>query len=213
MAGSDGSNGTLPRVLLLDDEVRFLRACKRAFHGEDCTLIGVAKAGEALTILAGPQQLDCALIDITLPGLRDGFDVASEAKRLRPGLPIAILTGSTEAVDINRAADELYIYIAKGGTEALESVRRFIRRSSGRETLDDRRIRIVTAYCHEHHLTMRHRDVLTLRLQHKSTEAIAEELAISQSTVRSLELQIRERREVKDLGEILAILDQRIASE
>ncbi len=41
MGGSDGSNGTLPRVLLLDNDVRLIRTLKADVDATECDPLGV----------------------------------------------------------------------------------------------------------------------------------------------------------------------------
>lgn len=43
--------------------------------------------------------VDMVLLDINLPGDKDGFDICRELRRIRPGLPIIMLTARTEEID------------------------------------------------------------------------------------------------------------------
>jgi CheY-like chemotaxis protein len=59
-------------------------------------------AEEAVALLAGGAQADLLFSDIVMPGRLSGVDLAHEARRLRPGLPVVLMTGYSE--DVARAA-------------------------------------------------------------------------------------------------------------
>ena len=51
---------------------------------------------EALEILASDRQIDLMFSDVVMPGGLDGFGLAQEAKRLRPGLKLLLTSGFAE---------------------------------------------------------------------------------------------------------------------
>ena len=51
------------------------------------------------------RQYDLLLLDLVLPG-RDGFDILQEVRRVRPTLPIIVLTGRGEAADRVRGLED-----------------------------------------------------------------------------------------------------------
>jgi CheY-like chemotaxis protein len=52
------------------------------------TVMTAARSDEALAILRGPTKVDALLTDIRLPGQIDGWDIAEQARLLRPDLPV-----------------------------------------------------------------------------------------------------------------------------
>ena len=56
-----------------------------------------ARSGhEACELLSNPScRLDLLITDLTMPGMT-GIDLAEEARLLRPGLPVVLMTGYSE---------------------------------------------------------------------------------------------------------------------
>lgn len=117
--------GRRPTALIVDDEPSVL-----GFVSELLTREGFdtreAQDGRSATALLARGLIDLLVLDVHLSG-RSGPEVLREAKRLRPGLPVVVITGSgsiegaTEAVR-GGASD----YLAKpfGGGELVRAVRR-----------------------------------------------------------------------------------------
>ena len=84
--------GSGERVLLVEDDpvVRLLMA--EALSELGYRLLQAANGQEALTILESGEPLDLLLSDIGLPGM-NGRQLAEQARRLRPELPILFATG------------------------------------------------------------------------------------------------------------------------
>lgn len=82
-----------------------------------------------------------------------------------------------------------------------------------RETLDERRERVVREFCLEKGLTKRHAEILVLRLKRESTEEIAKARGISEVTVRRHEGEICRRLLVDSLRSTLACLDAKVAAD
>jgi signal transduction histidine kinase/ActR/RegA family two-component response regulator len=86
------------RVLVVDDEVSITRLAREVLsrHGFQVTTQNDARA--ALNLLsADPGAFDVVLTDHMMPELT-GLDLARRALALRPGLPVLLCTGYTEAV-------------------------------------------------------------------------------------------------------------------
>ena len=81
------------RVLVVDDEylVRESMGCYLEDRGLDVLL---AESAEESLDLLNRQSVDCAIVDIRLPGM-DGNDLILHAHRLQPSLRFLIHTGST----------------------------------------------------------------------------------------------------------------------
>ena len=84
-------------VLLLEDQqdVRASTAATLAQLGYAVT--ACATAAEATEALAGAAAFDIVLTDIRLPGRESGHDVARHAARLRPGVPVVLMSGFSDS--------------------------------------------------------------------------------------------------------------------
>ncbi len=100
------------RLLLVDDEVEFLEAMEPGLvrRGFDVTL---ASDGRAALDLLSSHAFDVIVLDVKMPVL-DGVDTFREVKRLRPGLPVIMLTGHgnlQQAFETSR--EGVYEYLTK----------------------------------------------------------------------------------------------------
>jgi signal transduction histidine kinase/CheY-like chemotaxis protein len=79
-------------LLFVDDD--FLISLSTAALLEDLghTVIKAASGADALTVLRDGQAIDLMITDYAMPGMT-GLQLAEEARRLRPGLPILLATG------------------------------------------------------------------------------------------------------------------------
>jgi two-component system invasion response regulator UvrY len=93
------------KVLLADDHA-IVRAGLRRLVEESGDLAVVAEAadGREAIRLAQEQELDVAVIDLTMPGL-DGLEVISQLRLYCPQLPILVLTMQEEGQFVVRALE------------------------------------------------------------------------------------------------------------
>ncbi|HET6194991.1 MAG TPA: ATP-binding protein [Acetobacteraceae bacterium] len=79
-------------LLFVDDD--FLISLSTAALLEDLghTVIKAASGADALSVLRDGQVIDLMITDYAMPGMT-GLQLAEEARRLRPGLPILLATG------------------------------------------------------------------------------------------------------------------------
>jgi DNA-binding response OmpR family regulator len=78
------------RILIVEDDIAIARALQRGLpaHGHQVLL---AETGEDGVLLAVDETVDLVLLDISLPGL-NGHQVLERVRKLRPRLPIMMLT-------------------------------------------------------------------------------------------------------------------------
>jgi CheY-like chemotaxis protein len=90
-------------VLVVDDEPVVRDALLRVLGDEG---LSVALVPDAESALAHPALADCRLVicDIMLPG-QSGLDAARAFRRLRPELPIVLITGYATAGSETRALE------------------------------------------------------------------------------------------------------------
>ena len=79
------------RVLIVDDEVKFLEAIGRRLKMRNLEVVTASKGSDALEI-ARTQTFDVALLDLKMPGL-NGREVLEILKREHKFLEVIILTG------------------------------------------------------------------------------------------------------------------------
>ncbi len=79
-------------ILIVDDEPQVAEVLAKSL-GRDGHRTSVAHSGrEALRLLAECQP-DALFLDVSMPGM-NGLDVLSQVKRLRPALPVVVITGN-----------------------------------------------------------------------------------------------------------------------
>jgi CheY-like chemotaxis protein len=78
-------------VLVVEDEPAVLDVVSYILEEDGFSVLRAARASEALTMLG--RSVDLLLTDVVMPGPMNGFELAREARSLRPGLPIICMTG------------------------------------------------------------------------------------------------------------------------
>jgi len=79
------------RLLIVDDEERFLRTISQRLSLRDFDVTPVSN-GEAAIATAGKHTFDLALVDLKMPGM-SGEDVLDLLKKNDPYIEVVILTG------------------------------------------------------------------------------------------------------------------------
>ncbi|MHB8510363.1 MAG: response regulator transcription factor [Candidatus Dormibacteria bacterium] len=79
------------RVLLVDDDQRLLRTVKRGLTEAGFSVDDAADGIEALAAVS-TTPFDAIVLDVMLPGDRDGFEVCSELRHRRIKTPVLMLT-------------------------------------------------------------------------------------------------------------------------
>ncbi|HEY5189376.1 MAG TPA: response regulator transcription factor [Solirubrobacteraceae bacterium] len=82
------------RILVVEDEARIRAFLARAFEAEGFS-VDVVEDGERGLERAVTGSYEFVILDLLLPG-NDGLEVLSKLQRLRPGLPVLILSARTD---------------------------------------------------------------------------------------------------------------------
>jgi two-component system nitrogen regulation response regulator NtrX len=82
------------RILVVDDEADIRDALETVLKYEKYSVATAADGEKALTMVAKDPP-DVVLLDVKMPG-RDGLDVLEEIGRLRPGLPVVMISGHAD---------------------------------------------------------------------------------------------------------------------
>lgn len=123
--------GHVPTVLLVEDDTGIAVPLSRALQREGHEVVVVGDGHTALS-WADKEGVDLLVLDLGLPGM-DGLDVCRRLRRVRPELPVLMLTARTDEVDfvvgLDAGADD---YVAKPFrlAELLARVRALLRRSA-----------------------------------------------------------------------------------
>jgi|SRR5271154_1514253 len=91
------------KVLVVDDSklARMAVAKALATLHPDWSRVDAANADEALVALKTAKP-DLAVVDFNMPG-RDGLELAAEFRRVRPAIPVAVISANLQREIIERA--------------------------------------------------------------------------------------------------------------
>ncbi len=98
------------RILVVDDELRFLETLKKRLELRDFDVTAVTSGKDALDA-AGKADFDLALVDLKMPGMT-GEEVLDALKDRHPDIEVVILTGHgsvDSAVHCIRAGSYTYL--------------------------------------------------------------------------------------------------------
>lgn len=80
------------QVLIVDDDPQMREELAECLEGYD--IVQAGDGLQALQLFRKPNMIDLVLLDVAMPGMW-GTDVLREIKRLKPALPIIMLTGQS----------------------------------------------------------------------------------------------------------------------
>jgi FixJ family two-component response regulator len=88
-------------IAVVDDDPRVLESLENLFESAG-HVVHTFSSAKAL-IEAGLSNVDCVITDIGMP-IMDGFELHDVVKKLRPDLPVFLITGRHEIGDQQRAS-------------------------------------------------------------------------------------------------------------
>jgi len=122
-----------PRILTIEDDAAIRRGIVDALRFSGYGVLEAARGDQGLE-LATRSEFDLLLLDLVLPG-RDGLEILREVRRLRPTLPVIVLTARGEEADrvrgLRDGADD-YVVKPFSVKELLARVEAVLRRSPER---------------------------------------------------------------------------------
>lgn len=89
-------------LLVVEDDGLVRLTLVDAMRDQGFTVLEAEDASEAMQLLQSRGDIAGMLTDINMPG-QDGFDLARQARALRPGLPIVYASGRYAATDAARS--------------------------------------------------------------------------------------------------------------
>ncbi|MBV9627661.1 MAG: response regulator [Xanthobacteraceae bacterium] len=98
------------RILVVDDDEELLEVTSATLSGFGHHVISARSGLEALAVLKTDDPVDLLFSDVVMPNGITGIELAREAKRLRPGIKVLLISGnSAEALARYGASDEFPI--------------------------------------------------------------------------------------------------------
>ncbi len=88
------------RLLLVDDEARFVETLSKRLTARGYEVEGALGGPQALELLAA-RPFDVVLLDVWMPGI-DGLEVLKAIRRLHPGVKVVLVSGNAS---INAAVE------------------------------------------------------------------------------------------------------------
>ena len=180
-------------VLLVDDHA-LVRGGVRAYveTQPDLQIVGESGSGQAAVELAADHVPDVVLMDLVMPGM-DGIQATQQVRKVSPRSQVVVLTSFHEDTYIFPAIKAGALsYLLKDASP--QQVAAAVRAAAQGEAVIHPRVaaRLIQEFRGEHDqainpftdLTEREQDVLRLIAQGRSNTEIAEELVISEKTVK-----------------------------
>jgi len=120
------SPGTMIRILIADDHAVVRAGIRQFIAGhDDLSVVGEAATGAEVLEYIRKEEVDVVVLDISMPG-RSGVDTLRSLKRVRPNLPVLILSGFAEnlyAVNLLRAGAAGYVSKEAAATQLVAAIR------------------------------------------------------------------------------------------
>jgi two-component system, NarL family, invasion response regulator UvrY len=198
------------RVLIADDHAVFRRGLKETLaEAFSAVVFGEARTAQEALDHVRRQNWDVVILDISMPG-KSGLDILDELKRLRPKLPILLLSMHPEQQFARRALKAGAAgYLTKDGVpeELKEAIKKIV--GGGRyvsATLAEKLavdLREGSDLPVHELLSDREFQVLRMIASGKTVKEIAEELSLSVKTVSTYRARILEKTGMKTNADLI----------
>jgi CheY-like chemotaxis protein len=108
------------RLLCVDDDSTFRQFYKSLLGSYGYEVTVAANGRQALKLFLS-RQVDAVLTDFEMPGMT-GTELAARLKRLRPGLPVLLLSGSKAAQDSAARAVDAALIKGSSATKLVDQI-------------------------------------------------------------------------------------------
>ncbi len=188
------------RALIVDDHLIVRRGLKEIFSDEFSELeIGEAENSRAALEMITTQDWDIVLLDINLPG-RNGLEVLSEIKRLRPRTPVLVVSAYPEeefAIRALKLGASGFLSKGSASDEMVAAARKAMAGGKYVTTLLAEKLAATLGsdIQHDPHESLSSRELQVLRMiaNARTIKEIAGELALSEKTVGTYRLRIAKK--------------------
>lgn len=190
----------MKRILIADDHEIVRRGLRQILTDEFPRLqIGDAANARDAVEAVRKQAWDAVLLDINMPG-RSGLEVLEELKRLRPAMPVVMLTAFPEedyAVRAFKLGASGYVSKESASDELLAALRKAL--AGGRYVTASLAEKLAASVAGDApsapHETLSNRELQVLRLiaQGRTIKEVAAELALSEKTIGTYRARLSEK--------------------
>ncbi len=177
------------KVLLVDDHPVFRSGLARLIETvfSRPLLLQAGDGTQGLAMIRGHGDIALALVDLGLPGDPDGLGLVREVQRLRPKLPVVVISGS-EGDDIVRSvkAAGASAFLPKSASAALmiDTLKRHMPAEAFPPDAPSER-GVAPGYVDTEGLTTRQIEVLALVCEGRSNKEICATLGLAEQTVKA----------------------------
>ena len=197
------------RILIADDHMIVREGMKQIISEiSDMTVADEARTGHEALKKALTKDYDVVVLDITMPGV-NGLDVMKQIKAQKPHLPVLVLSVHSEeqyAVRVLKAGASGYLTKDSASDELIAAIRKI---SSGRKYITSSlaeklafNLESDTDKPRHESLSDREFQVLCMIASGKTIAEIAENLFLSENTIRTYRSRILEKMNMKSNNEI-----------
>ena len=193
------------RILIADDHGVFLDGLKQVIsRTTDMTVAAEATDGPDVLQKIRDNGYDLLVLDISLPG-RSGLDIMTEIKRIRPELPVLILSmHPEEQYAVHAFKSGAAGYLTKGSSsqelveamQAIVSGKKYASASMGKLLAGAHGCDVDAPLRHER-LSPREYQVMLMIAAGATPKRIAEELMVGMKTVNTYRVRILQKMELK----------------
>lgn len=190
----------MKRILIADDHEIVRRGLRQILTDEFPKLqVGDASDARSAVEAVRKQAWDAVLLDINMPG-RSGLEVLEELKRLRPAMPVVVLTAFPEedyAVRAFKLGASGYVTKESASDELLAALRKAL--TGGRYVTASLAEKLAASIAGDApatpHETLSNRELQVLRLiaRGRTIKEVAAELALSEKTIGTYRARLSEK--------------------
>lgn len=192
------------KVLIADDHAVVRHGLKQILSDAYKTFVfGEARNAQETLNLVREQNWDIAVLDISMPG-RSGLEALKELKKMRPNLPVLILTTHSEeqyAIRVLKAGAAGYMNKESAPEHLIEAIRKVTKGgkyiSSAVADILAANINIDAEKPPHENLSDREYQVLCLIASGKTVGEIADELSLSVKTISTYRARVLEKMGMK----------------
>lgn len=103
-----------PAILVVEDDALIRLTLSDHLQDSGFKVLEAGTGDEALAILAAPAfTVDLVFTDVMMPGLTDGFALASWIGENQPGIPVVVTSGDAEKIATARERGEDIQFVPK----------------------------------------------------------------------------------------------------
>ena len=201
------------KVLLVDDELMLLESLEIILSMNDMEIVGKAQDGrEALDILRTGAACDVALVDLNMKGM-GGIELIGHIKRAYPDIRILVLTTFYDDKNITDAISngaDGYLLKDSGKDAILGAIGQLM---NGVSVLDPKVMTLLTALMQKApsvdlygEMTGREREVASLLAKGLTNRQIADQLYVSEGTVKNYISSIYDKTGIHDRVKLVVAL-------